>query len=802
MSSTSKNKFESLPVELIAEILGELDLESLIKIAYLSRRLHSIAGDSSINPWRRPIIRTLRSLPRPSSLTPSSSSSPLATRSLYESTLRTLGTRYVVPKQNWVEILSIGNPGYLLYHTIIPNLSDSDWEECFMRRFMPGWRKWKKDGNWREAFLMYIVLNRNGSANELEMSSRNFNPLVMFNEMKLQNNLAHLETRIRLVVEIADARVLAFGTLTRPRAQRNINVNAHHFLHPPGIDNQRLHDLPTGERSAPAVDDHGVYPLQELNVSMNNITPTVPYTRLVHPRPSPSHANYPFYTPGGGDKRWLGEGVGEEEGLQWVGGLMIVAQILGPHTHDVSSDWPPLQDLDLAIYLATLSLFYDSTFDTTTEYCPTTPYTLIIHTNRLQSIRSHFPRHPSILHMPSEPQTYHCNHCSKPFTRKGDFNRHMAIHNGVRPHVCSHCGKAFSQRSGLTTHLNTHTGEKPFTCKIPSCNRSFGDPSSRTRHLHEVHRSKGAFVCFHPSCTSHIKRRSAFAKHLREHGISPTKEEVSAAFHEDAPGRKIGVSIPVEPEIPRSVARAQVYVPSTAIHHPASYHQFQPGPGPAALPYPIQLPTVSMPAVNMQRPIQSSTTSPEHDVAEFHRALCAQYQEAFTMIPPLDMDALYRMEGSSSGYATPAEQYAPLPAMHASSSANDMYRPVTPPSQQYAPYPPVSAPTSANNAYRAVTPPYYSFQPSYPATPSLSSSTSSTPTSTPPSAASLLATPISLDGALPDFKLNGGAQIGKVLFQEFFQTSPNADTFSNDDTWLQGDLMPASSPESIHYSQT
>lgn len=33
-------------------------------------------------------------------------------------------------------------------------------------------------------FQRYIVLNRNGSANELEITSRNFNPLVLFNEMK------------------------------------------------------------------------------------------------------------------------------------------------------------------------------------------------------------------------------------------------------------------------------------------------------------------------------------------------------------------------------------------------------------------------------------------------------------------------------------------------------------------------------------------------------------------------------------------------------------------------------------------
>jgi hypothetical protein len=53
--------FESLPVELIADILAELDLESIIKTSHLSRRFHHISSDPSLNPWRRPILRNLRS---------------------------------------------------------------------------------------------------------------------------------------------------------------------------------------------------------------------------------------------------------------------------------------------------------------------------------------------------------------------------------------------------------------------------------------------------------------------------------------------------------------------------------------------------------------------------------------------------------------------------------------------------------------------------------------------------------------------------------------------------------------------
>ena len=46
------------------------------------------------------------------------------------------------------------------------------------------------------------------------------------------------------------------------------------------------------------------------------------YRQMTYPHPALSHANYPFYTPGGEDKRWVGTAELEEEGMQWVGGLM------------------------------------------------------------------------------------------------------------------------------------------------------------------------------------------------------------------------------------------------------------------------------------------------------------------------------------------------------------------------------------------------------------------------------------------------------------------------------------------------
>jgi len=312
-----------------------LDLASLIVVSYLSRRLHTIASDRSLNPWRAPILRNLHN-------------------GAYEDSLKHLCVRTTVPRQNWIEVMSMAHPQFLLFEATPPNMKEADWQECFKRRFLPGWEKWKREYSWQETFkrllfrvwhrsdttctaeeswTKYIVLNKNGTANELEASSRNYNPLSIFNDLKLQSNLAHLETHIRLVVQLADVRILALGVLNNPRGAFTVNRNARAFLHPPGIE-MASEKADGGGSSHPAD-----------NKSRNHHQ----YERLTHPIPALSHAEYPFYTPGGGDKRWLISETVEEEGKQWVGGLMLTTQITSSHTRVPWGDGPYLQDLDLAV---------------------------------------------------------------------------------------------------------------------------------------------------------------------------------------------------------------------------------------------------------------------------------------------------------------------------------------------------------------------------------------------------------------------------------------------------------------------
>lgn len=129
---------QMLPVELLAEIFSELDLDSLIIVSCLSRRLRAITADVSLNPWRRPILRNLH-------------------RHVYDKSLFHLSVRSTVPRQNWIEILTFASSGFLLFDNTLPNLKSSEWEECFRRRFLPGWTKWKKDNSWREAFMKLVL---------------------------------------------------------------------------------------------------------------------------------------------------------------------------------------------------------------------------------------------------------------------------------------------------------------------------------------------------------------------------------------------------------------------------------------------------------------------------------------------------------------------------------------------------------------------------------------------------------------------------------------------------------------------
>ncbi|KZW04359.1 hypothetical protein EXIGLDRAFT_786383 [Exidia glandulosa HHB12029] len=293
--------FETLPVELVAHILGDLDVQHVILASTLSRRLRDVCADVVLNPWRKPILR--------------------AVEEHDFAALRNLCVYSCVPRQTFVEVLARAPPHAILFEVTIPVLGESDWRESAQLRFLPSaLAKWKRPAvPWREAFMRamfvvqhrltavchayeswtkYIVIGRRDAANLLEVSSRNFNPLAIFDEIKLQSGMLHLETQVRVVLNLMDVRIVALGVLSTPGQETMYkNANAHALLHPPGASRTETKET---------------------------------YGRLMQPRPRASHGRYPNFTPGGLDRRWQGAGEMEEDGRSWIGGLLLTAQLVTP----------------------------------------------------------------------------------------------------------------------------------------------------------------------------------------------------------------------------------------------------------------------------------------------------------------------------------------------------------------------------------------------------------------------------------------------------------------------------------------
>ncbi|KAJ8086912.1 hypothetical protein PM082_005737 [Marasmius tenuissimus] len=166
---------ESLPVELISDIFSELDLDTLIVVAQVSRRLNAVVSSPSLNPWRNPIRRLLSS-------------------QTYHTALKNLSVRRIVPRQNWIEILALTSPSFILFDATLPKLKEEEWKECFYRRFLPSWRRWSsQEATWKASFMqvLYRVWHRGRTSCTVDETWTKF---VQFAVVTLQ--VAHIPVQI------------------------------------------------------------------------------------------------------------------------------------------------------------------------------------------------------------------------------------------------------------------------------------------------------------------------------------------------------------------------------------------------------------------------------------------------------------------------------------------------------------------------------------------------------------------------------------------------------------------------------
>jgi len=145
MTTTCTN---NLPVELLARIFSLLELHQVLAAARTCRLWRAVCSDPVLNPFRDPITHILEDQCQ------SDSEKTGGMRHL-----RTLSAFQWIPSRNWVEILAMASPYFILFEWNVPNISEEQWEEAFRLRFPPSWTRWRRDGRWRAAFLKSIFLS-------------------------------------------------------------------------------------------------------------------------------------------------------------------------------------------------------------------------------------------------------------------------------------------------------------------------------------------------------------------------------------------------------------------------------------------------------------------------------------------------------------------------------------------------------------------------------------------------------------------------------------------------------------------
>ncbi|CAE6457802.1 unnamed protein product [Rhizoctonia solani] len=263
----------ALPPEIMSLILGLLDLLSLKNCSDSCRVLRGVCSDALLNPWHRPVRHAIYE----SFIDHSTKSLRHPNRDVIEypldvpltdhesqtlAILAGLGAFSCVPRSVIVDILALSPPRFLLYHSTRAKLPRALWEQAFRRRFLPSWiPHWvhtsqRPSWTWQESFFRileqvhhrlnsnctsleswtnYVVILRSGTAATCTAYSRTFSASAIMNDLKRQANLMEYETQARVIVQLADVRIVMLGILRKP-PYFAVNTHARFLIHPPGAE--------------------------------------------------------------------------------------------------------------------------------------------------------------------------------------------------------------------------------------------------------------------------------------------------------------------------------------------------------------------------------------------------------------------------------------------------------------------------------------------------------------------------------------------------------------------------------------
>ena len=106
------------------------------------------------------------------------------------------------------------------------------------------------------------------------------------------------------------------------------------------------------------------------------------------------------------------------------------------------------------------------------------------------------PREPS--KRQKTKQDYECAHCGKKFSKKFNWQSHLASHSDERTYACPYCSTTCARSSDLARHLRLHNPEIAVTCgglllngQRWGCGKSF----PRADILRSHHKSKKGRQC-------------------------------------------------------------------------------------------------------------------------------------------------------------------------------------------------------------------------------------------------------------------------------------------------------------------
>ncbi|KAJ8266063.1 hypothetical protein GJAV_G00125480 [Gymnothorax javanicus] len=139
-----------------------------------------------------------------------------------------------------------------------------------------------------------------------------------------------------------------------------------------------------------------------------------------------------------------------------------------------------------------------------------------------------------------EKKPYECTLCSKTFTAKQNYVKHMFVHTGEKPHQCSICWRSFSLKDYLIKHMVTHTGVRAYQCSI--CNKRFTQKSSLNVHM-RLHRGEKSYECY--VCKKKFSHKTLLERHMALHSTGAGGVAVVAGGGSAGP-----VSIPVPMAVP------------------------------------------------------------------------------------------------------------------------------------------------------------------------------------------------------------------------------------------------------------